>query len=125
MGARILIIATTIFTWLLWGFVLIRFEPSAGAPWSLILFYGTLTLALFGTFLNIGMAWNTRNLGRLPLGGETGIIIRHAVLLTLFILVILNLAAIRLLRVWSVIPLALLVILIEFFLDSLIRRGAR
>ena len=120
-----LLIITTIFTWFLWGFVMIHFEPSVGAPWSRILFYGSLTLALFGTFLNIGIAWNTRNLGRMPSGMETGIIIRHTALLTVFILIVLNLAAIRVLHAWSIIPLALLIILVEFFLDSLVKRDTR
>lgn len=119
-----LLIITTLCAWLAWVFVLLRFDPFINTPWSPLLFYGSLGFALFGTFLNGGIAWNTRNLGRMPSSRETGVIIRHAVLLSLFVIIILNLAALRLLRVWSVAPLAVLLILVELFLNSMTNREA-
>ena len=108
-------------SWGAWGFVLWRFDPETSRI-ALLLFYASLGAAFWGTLTTTGMVWRWRMRDRIASRAEIGILARQALLITMFIIAILNLAAQHLLKWWNIIPLVLLTAALEVFFNSLNKR---
>lgn len=118
----ILLIAGTGIAWSAWGFILFQFDPFGGGWIAPALFYISLALALLGSVLLIGIVIHTRLHHRSTSRYAVWIIARQSILFTLFGIILLNLAAHRLLKWWNIIPLALLIFTAELFFLSLQKR---
>lgn len=108
--------------WGAWVFVLLKFDPQAGGAVGPALFYTSLALALTGTLTLARVLWHHRCTGMSASRAEMSIIVRQALLFGLFVIVVLVLAAARLLKWWNIIPLAFLTLAVELFFHSLTRR---
>lgn len=122
MLSIILLGSGALFAWGAWVFVLWKFDPQTGSLVGPALFYFSLALALAGTLTLARLLWHHRRAGMSASRLEVGIIVRQALLFALFAVVVLLLAAQRLLKWWNIIPLALLALTIELFFYSLTRR---
>lgn len=113
----------TVAAWIAWIFMLVKFDPNSGGWIAHLLFYAALGLALQGTLTLAGFFWRRRSHGMIASRAQIGMILRQALLVNAFVLACLILAARNLLRVWSVLPLAVLTLVLEAFFISLSRRG--
>ena len=123
MVALILLGIGIAIAWGAWGFVLVRFDPFVDGWTTPALFYASLGMALLGTLILVRLLWHQRHTGMTASRAEAGVFTRQAFLFTAFVLVILNLAAVNLLRWWNLIPLALLALTAELLFSSLHQRG--
>jgi len=119
----ILISAGSLVAWGAWFYVLFQFDPLVASVMPKLLFYGSLGLALLGTFILVGIYLYKKRTGMMASRFEVGIISRQAVLFALFIITVLILAAGKLLKWWNILPLALLVFGIEWFFVSMQKKN--
>ena len=115
----ILLLIGTLVAWGSWGFVLFYFDALTDGWVPHMLFYGSLALSFIGTLMLLGLQLHKWRTGMMASRFKAGMIARQASLITLFTVVVLNLAAGRLLKWWNIIPLALLVLALELFFSSL------
>lgn len=113
----------SLIAWGAWIVVLLRFDPFVNSIGVHAIFYASLGLALFGTLILLGIFWHQKRTGMVASKSEVGIIARQAFLFVFFMLILLGLAAINVLKWWSILPLALLTFTIELFFASLGRQG--
>lgn len=118
----VLLLIGALTAWGAWGFVLVRFDPLVDGFIVHGLFYLSLALALIGTLTLLGLRIHTWRTGRMASRSEMGQIVRQGALVTFFVVMILTLAAWRLLRWWNIVPLALLTFTVELFFSSLHKR---
>lgn len=113
------IIGGTVLAWGAWVFVILRFDPALSGWIGHLFFYASLGLAVQGSLMIAGFFWRKKQTGIIASRREIGQIARQAWLGVVFALVSLILASRQLLKWWSVLPLALLIIVIELFFISL------
>lgn len=105
----------TVTSWLAWGLVINTMDPANGGAVALLLFYGSLTLAIFGTVTLAGFFlryWLERDT---VLFRQIGVAMRHGTILTVMAVVLLLLQSQRVLNLWSIIALLALAVVIELF----------
>ncbi len=107
--------------WGAWGYVLATFDPISGGWTAKALFYASLGMALLGTLMLCLLFWHFKRTGIVAAKGDLGVMFRQALLFVGFVMVLLGLAASRLLRWWNIVPLILLTVSIELFFHSLYR----
>lgn len=121
MTAFITLGTGSLVAWGAWAYVLASFDPLAGGWTAKALFYASLGMALLGTLMLCLLFWHFKRTGMVAAKSDLGVMFRQAFLLVGFVIVILNLAASRLLRWWNILPLILLTVSIELFFHSLYR----
>lgn len=122
---RFLIILTlgSALSWTAWVLVLSTLDPTSGGLISLVLFYCSFFLALFGSASIIGFFLRYWLEKETILFRQIGVALRHGLLVSSGSTFALLLQSRRLLSVWSVLVLVVLVIVIElFFLAGQTRR---
>lgn len=125
MASLILLAIGSIIAWGACGFVLVKFDPFVGDWTTQTLFYASLGMALLGTLILVRLLWHHRRTGMAASRSETGVFTRQSFLFTVFVIVILNLAAAGLLKWWNLMPLALLTLTTELLFASLIKQRRR
>ncbi len=119
----IILIIGTALSWTAWALVLTTLDPTTGGAMSLMLFYGSFFLALFGTATIVGFFlryWLERET---VLFRQIAVALRHGTLVSVGSTLALLLQSHRLLNLWSIIALVALAIVTElFFLDGQTRR---
>lgn len=125
MLAVILLGIGSLISWAAWVFVLFRFDPIVDGVLTHLMFYLALGLALLGTLTTAGLMLHHRRTGMVPSREHIGRISRQVTLFTVFVLILLYLAAHHWLKWWNILPLALLTITLELFMNSLGRQSAR
>ncbi len=121
MAAFVTLATGSLVAWGAWGYVLATFDPFTGGWTAKALFYASLGLALLGTLMLCLLFWHFKRTGIVAAKSDLGVMLRQAVLLVGFVIVLLNLAGARLLRWWNILPLILLTVCIELFFHSLYR----
>lgn len=101
--------------------MLLRFDPFADGAAIVALFYVSFALAFFGSAVWVALCAHRARTGMVPSKAQVGKILRQTFLIVVFVVAVFALAASRLLKWWNIMPLALAVMCIEFFLRSLNR----
>ncbi|KKU12713.1 MAG: hypothetical protein UX17_C0040G0006 [Parcubacteria group bacterium GW2011_GWC2_45_7] len=90
-----------------------------------MLFYLSVSVALLGTCMLLGIILHHIRFRLAASKAEILTIAREATLVVAFTIIILNLAAYKLLKWWNILPLALLILTAELFFISLDKRPRR
>lgn len=119
MGSIKILGIGTLVAWGALGFIIFRFDPFVGGAVASLLFYFAFSLAALGTTMVVGLSLKRLH-SPLRLGRhQIGLILRQAILFVAFLVLVLFLASRDLLLWWNIIPLALLTLMVEFFISSL------
>ncbi|OGH73249.1 MAG: hypothetical protein A3C90_03975 [Candidatus Magasanikbacteria bacterium RIFCSPHIGHO2_02_FULL_51_14] len=121
-----IMIAATTLSWISWGIVLMNVDPFTSGPAGFIFFYATLFLAFLGTVSIASYLLRSHLSDELtPLFRVVLISFRDGAASASVLAVALLLMSAGLLRVWSIGLLALIVLLIVFFILSARRAKPR
>lgn len=114
---RFLIIlgAGTMLSWTAWVLVLLTLDPVSGGSVTLMLFYGSFFLALFGTATIAGFFLRYWLEKETVLFRQIAIALRHGTIVACGSSLALLLQGQRLLNIWSVVALVALAIVVELF----------
>lgn len=117
---RYLILMTfaTIVSWSSWAIVLFTIDLDVNRALALFLFFGSLFLALTGTFALAGFLIRSFLLRHEALFEQIGVSFRQAVLLAVLLVGLLILQGQRYLTWWNALLLLLFISLMEFFFRS-------
>ncbi len=125
MLAFILLGIGSFISWAAWVFVLFRFDPLVDGGLTHLMFYLSIGLALLGTLTIVGLMLHRARTGMIASREDVRRIGRQVMLATLFIIVLLYLAAHHWLTWWNIIPLALATLALELFFNSLHPKRSR
>lgn len=109
------IFISTILCWAAWGLTILNIDPTDSGTLGLASFFGSLFFALAGTFGLIGFFTRVWLSGNEIIYENIGISFRQSFLLSLCIIGLLALQAIRMLTWWNGILLVLIIIMLEFY----------
>lgn len=118
----ILMLISTIFSWLGWGTILFYLNPQEAGNVGFAFFYGSLFLALTGSFSLLGLFIRMRLLKDDIVSRQVAISFRQAVFFAILLVGSLFLRSKDLLAWWNIILLIFLLTFLEFFFLSYQRR---
>lgn len=102
-------------SWSAWVLVLMTLDPTNGGGVSLVLFYSSFWLAMFGTSSIAGFFLRYWLEKKTVLFRQIGVALRHGMLVSTGSSFALLLQSRRLLSIWTVVALVALIVVIELF----------